>query len=185
MLKEVHNDVEKTMEESIAHLEKELSAVRTGRASTALLDSIRVDAYDGVMPINQMASISAPDPRMIVVQPWDISLIGQIEKAIQRSDLGITPANDGKVIRLNIPPLTEESRLRLVRKIKKLGEDARIAIRNHRRTANTLVKELKEAKEIGEDEMHRSGDEIQEITDRFIKRVDALLEAKEKEITTI
>lgn len=180
---------EKVMEETRRRMTKvlevlghDLARVRTGRASVALLEGIRVEAYGSLMPLAQVASLAAPEPRLLTVQPWDTSLIGEIEKAILKSDLGLTPANDGKVIRLPIPALTTERRKELVKMVKKMAEEAKVALRNIRRDANEQIKKLKNDKQISEDDAHRATDEVQKITDEFIKKVDGLAADKEKEI---
>ena len=161
---------------------QDLSRVRTGRASVALLEGIKVEAYDTSMPLFQAASLAAPEPRLLTVQPWDPTLLGDIEKAILKSDLGHTPANDGKLIRLPIPALTTERRKELVKVVKKMGEEGKVALRNVRREGNDRLKDLKKDKQISEDEAHRAQDEVQKITDDFIKKVDVQSSEKEKEI---
>ncbi|MEJ5329202.1 MAG: ribosome recycling factor [Desulfobaccales bacterium] len=180
---------EKVMEETRRRMTKvlevlghDLARVRTGRASVALLEGIKVEAYGSLMPLAQVASLAAPEPRLLTVQPWDTSLIGEIEKAILKSDLGLTPANDGKVIRLPIPALTTERRKELVKMVKKMAEEAKVALRNIRRDANEQIKKLKNDKQVSEDDAHRATDEVQKITDEFIKKVDGLAADKEKEI---
>jgi ribosome recycling factor len=185
MIEEVMDDLKGEMEKSIGSFTNELKKVRTGRASTSLLDSIKVDYYGTPTPLNQLATVSAPENRLITVQAWDANSIVEIEKAILKSDLGLTPQNDGKIIRLTIPSLTEERRRELVKKIKKIGEDYKVAIRNHRRDANDLLKEMKKEKEISEDNFFSFQDEVQEITDDYIKKTDDLLAEKEKEIMEI
>ncbi|RLB12155.1 MAG: ribosome recycling factor [Deltaproteobacteria bacterium] len=182
MKDEILSELRDKMNKSINVLKKELSKIRTGRASTALLEDIMVDCYDTQMPLKQVASISIPESRLILIQPWDKSIMGDIEKGILRSELGLTPMNDGKVIRVPIPPLTEERRKELVKLVKKVGEDIKIAIRNNRREANEMFKELKNEKEMSEDEHRRALNEVQEITDEFIEKVNRLVEEKEKEI---
>jgi ribosome recycling factor len=156
--------------------------IRTGRASTSLLDGIRVDCYDAQMPLDQVASISIPESRLITIKPWDQSIIGGIEKSILKSELGLTPMNDGKIIRIPIPPLTEERRKELAKLARKMAEDGKVSVRNHRREANELLKELKQEKEISEDEMYKGQDEVQKATDEFIKKIDEVTAEKEKEI---
>lgn len=163
---------------------REFAGVRTGRASTGLLEAIRVDYYGTPTPVPQVASLSVPDPKTLLIQPWDASLLPAIEKAIMKSDLGLTPANDGKVIRLVMPPLNEERRKQLAKAVGKLTEDARVAIRNIRHDANKKLKTMEKDKKISEDEGHRGQDQIQKLTDRFIQRVDELLKKKEQEILT-
>jgi ribosome recycling factor len=173
------------MDKAIQNLEKEFSKLRTGRASVTLLEDLKVDYYGTLTPLNQLASISTPDSRTLAIQPWDRNAFGEIEKAIQKSDLGINPVNDGKIIRINIPPLTEERRKELVKVAKKYAEEAKIAIRNVRRDANDALKKKKNDKELTEDEMHRGQDEVQKITDSFVQKVDEVLNKKEKEIMEI
>jgi ribosome recycling factor len=170
------------MNGAIETLSREFAAVRTGRASVGLLDSVRVDYYGTPTPVNQLASVSAPDARTLVIQPWEQNQLKAIEKAILTSDLGLTPVNDGKVIRLTLPPLTEERRKQLAKHVHKLAEDARVAIRNVRREANDRLKAMARDKKISEDEERRGHDQIQKTTDRFIARVDELLKKKEQEI---
>ncbi len=178
-------EAEKKMAKSIETLKAELLTIRTGKASPSLLDSVRVDAYGSVMPLSQVASVSAPQPRMLVVQPWDKSLVQSILKGIQKSDLGLNPADDGELIRVPIPALTEERRNDLVKKVKKLGEEVKVAIRNVRRDANEEVKRLEKDGKVSEDELHRGSQEIQKLTDRYIETVDEILHRKEKEILEI
>jgi ribosome recycling factor len=185
MVDEIFEDLKERMGKSIESLKREYSRLRTGRASVSLLDGIRVSYYDTPTPLNQMASLAIPEPRLIVIQPWDKTAIGDIEKAILKSELGLTPMNDGKVIRIAIPPLTEERRKELVKVARKMSEDNKVAIRNIRRDANDMLKDLKMEKEITEDDLYRSQDEVQKITDDFIAQVDELCMAKEKEILEI
>jgi ribosome recycling factor len=178
----VHKDAETRMQGAVEVLAREFAGVRTGRASTALLEGIRVDYYNTPTPVTQVASLSVPDPRTILVQPWDASVLPKIEKAIQKSDLGVTPTNDGKVIRLAIPPLNEERRKQLAKSVGKLAEDGRVAVRNVRREAKDKLRALAKDKKISEDDEKRSEAELQKLTDRFIQRVDELLKKKEQEI---
>ena len=178
-------DVEARMQAATDLLAREFSGVRTGRANTALLDAVRVEAYGAQTPINQMASLSVPDPKTLVIQPWDTSQIPAIEKAILKSDLGLTPSNDGKVIRLSMPTLTEERRKQLAKTVGKLAEEARVAIRNIRRDANERLKALAKDKKVSQDEERRGHDQIQKITDKFIAKVDELTKKKEQEILAI
>ncbi|HXG14854.1 MAG TPA: ribosome recycling factor [Calidithermus sp.] len=175
-------DVETRMNGAIETLSREFAAVRTGRASVGLLDSVRVDYYGTPTPVNQLASVSAPDARTLVIQPWEQNQLKAIEKAILTSDLGLTPVNDGKVIRLTLPPLTEERRKQLAKHVHKLAEEARVAIRNVRREANDRLKAMARDKKVSEDEERRGHDQIQKTTDRFIARVEELLKKKEQEI---
>ena len=185
MVDEIFEDLKERMGKSIESLKREYSRLRTGRASVSLLDGIRVSYYDTPTPLNQMASLAIPEPRLIVIQPWDKTAIGDIEKAILKSELGLTPMNDGKVIRISIPPLTEERRKELVKVARKMSEDNKVAIRNIRRDANEMLKDLKTEKEITEDDLYRTQDEVQKITDDFISQVDELCTVKEKEILEI
>ncbi len=178
----VLKDVDARMTAALDALGREFASVRTGRASTSLLDPIRVDYYGNPTPISQMASVSTPDARTVVIQPWEAGQIGAIEKAIQKSDLGLTPVNDGKLIRLTMPTPTEERRKQLVKTIAKMAEDARVAVRNVRREANEKLKGVAKDKKTSEDEERRSHDQVQKTTDRFIAKVDELLKKKEQEI---
>jgi ribosome recycling factor len=178
----VHKDAETRMQGALDTLGREFAGVRTGRATTALLEAIRVDYYNTLTPVTQAASVSVPDARTLLIQPWDQSLLPKIEKAIQKSDLGLTPANDGKVSRLTIPPLTEERRKQLAKAVGKLAEEARVAVRNVRREAKDRVRGLAKDRKISEDDEKRSEGELQKLTDRFIQRVDELLRKKEQEI---
>ena len=182
MEKEIHDELNLKMENTIDALDREFKKIRTGRASTALLDGIKVDCYDTQMPLDQVASLSVPESRLITIKPWDQSVIGEIEKAILKSELGLTPMNDGKIIRIPIPPLTEERRKELAKLAKKMAEESKIAARSHRRDANDLFKELKNDKEISEDDMYKNQDEVQKMTDDFIKMIDEVTAEKEKEI---
>ncbi len=182
MKKKVIEDADNRMGKAIAAFQRDLARVRIGRASSALLDGIRVDYYGTSMPINQVASIAIPESRLLTIQPWDVKILEDIEKAILRSDLGLTPANDGKIIRVNIPPLTEERRKELVKLVKKMAEECRVAIRNVRRDAIEHLKAKKKHKEISEDEFFRSQDDVQKLTDRHIKEIEGIIAEKEKEI---
>jgi len=183
----VLKDMEARMTSAIEALGKDFASVRTGRASTALLDPIRVDYYGTPTPINQMASVSTPDARTLVIQPWEASQLKEIEKAITKADLGIQPVNDGKVIRLTMPTPTEERRKQLVKQVGKMAEDARVAVRNVRREANDKLKAMVKDKKapITEDDERRGHDQIQKTTDKFIARIDELLKKKEQEIMSI
>jgi len=182
MKDEILSDLRKRMGKTVEALKREFNKIRTGRATPALLEGIKVDCYETQMPIEQVASISVPESRLITVQPWDQSIIGEIEKAILKSDLGLTPMNDGKIIRIAIPPLTEERRKELAKLAKKMAEESKIAIRNQRRDANEMFKELKTDKEISEDEFYKYQNEVQKITDEFIEKIDKVTAEKEKEI---
>ncbi|MGH7825248.1 MAG: ribosome recycling factor [Candidatus Binatia bacterium] len=181
----IFTQLQREMDQSIGALRKELSKIRTGRASTALLEGIIVEYYGANTPLNQLATLSAPEPRLLVVQPYDRSVIGDIEKGIFKSDLGLTPANDGKVIRVPIPQLTEERRKELVKHVRKIGEEYRVSIRNHRRLAIEQLKEREKKKEITADENKQGQDRIQKITDDFIGRIDKVLKGKEEEIMEV
>jgi ribosome recycling factor len=178
-------EVEAKMEKTLSSLKSDFNKVRTGRASLALFDDIRVDYYGTSTPLNQMATLSVPEPRLITIQPWDTSIIGEIEKAILKSELGVTPASDGKIIRISIPRLTEERRKELVKVVKKMAEGAKVAVRNIRREANEQLKGLEKDKKISQDQLHQWTDKVQVSTDKYIKRVDEVLAAKEKEILEI
>jgi len=173
------------MNKTLKALQGDLNKVRTGRASVALFDDIRVDCYGNPTPLKQMATLSVPESRLIIIQPWDPQMIGEIEKAILKSELGVTPTNDGKLIRLTIPRLTEERRRDLVKIIKKMGEGGKVAIRNIRRDANEDLKEMEKEKLISKDELHQNLDKIQKVTDGFIRKIDEALHAKEQEILEI
>jgi ribosome recycling factor len=181
-LKSLNAEVKKRMAGAIEHLRHELAGVRTGRASTGILDPVHVEAYGTRMPITQLASLSVPEPTMLVAQPFDPSLMGAIEKAIRASDLGLNPNNDGKVIRIPVPPLTDERRKELSRHVHKMAEDARNAIRTVRRDANDRLKKLAKDKKVSEDEEKRGLDEVQKITDQEIKLVDDLQSKKDAEL---
>lgn len=185
MSDETLKQAEMKMKKTVDLLVKDYATMRAGRATPALLDKVFADYYGTPTPINQMATISVPEPRLLLIQPWDRNMLPQIEKAILKSDLGITPASDGNIIRLAIPALTQEKRKDLVRVINKKAEEGRIAIRNLRREANEQVKTAEKQGEISEDEAKRYLDEVQKLTDRYIKKVDQIAEAKEKEITEI
>lgn len=177
-------DAEERMSKSLEHLQHELATIRTGRATPSLLDSVKVEYYGSIMPINQVATVSAPEPRLIVVQPWEKRLIPEIEKAILSSDLGLNPGNDGNVIRLPIPELSEERRQSLLKLVKKFCEDCRVAVRNVRRDANESIKKLEKSHDISEDNSHDGQDQIQKLTDKYIQDVEDLLAQKEKEVLT-
>jgi ribosome recycling factor len=181
----IFTQLQKEMEESVAALRKELGRVRTGRASTSLLEGILVEYYGTSTPLNQLATLSAPEPRLLVIQPFDRKALGDIEKAILKSDLGLTPANDGKIIRVPIPQLTEDRRKDLVKHVKKIGEEFRVSMRNHRRLAIEHLKESEKKKEITADEFKHGQDRVQKITDDYIARVDKVLKSKEEEIMEV
>ncbi len=182
MLDDVYKDLRDRMNKAVDSLESEYKRLRTGRASISLVDGIKVDYYGTPTPLSQLATLTIPDPRSILIQPWDTSVVGDIEKSILKSELGLTPMNDGKVIRINIPPLTAERRRDLVKIVKKKAEESKVAVRNIRRDINEKIKDLKKDKQVSEDEQFRAQDEIQKITDDYVKKVDAVYSAKEKEI---
>jgi ribosome recycling factor len=181
----VFEELKDNMEKLISSFEKSLSKVRTGRASISLLDGIKVEYYGTPTPLNQMASLSVPESRLIVITPWDASVIGAVEKAIQKSDLGLMPTTDGKVVRIAIPALTEERRRDLVKVVRKMTEECKIKLRNARRDANEQLKDLKKDSEISEDELYSAQEDVQKTTDKFIEKTDKILSAKEKEIMEI
>ena len=185
MIKDLLDDAQDRMEKVEKILISDYASLRAGRATPALLDKITAGYYGTPTPINQMANISCPEPRLIVVQPWDKNQLSTIEKAILKSDLGITPNNDGTVIRLAVPTLTEERRREIVKQCGKKAEDAKVAVRNIRRDVNDSVKALEKSKEASEDEVKKGLDDIQKLTDKFIKRVDEILSQKEKEIMEV
>ncbi len=182
MIESILQDTKDAMDKSLAALKNEFKRVRTGRASLSILDGIRVDYYGTLTPLGQMASLSVPESRLITIQPWDVSAIREIEKAILKSDLGLTPSNDGKMIRISIPPLTSDRRKSLVKIIHKMSEEHKVAIRNIRRDSNELIKGLKKDATASEDDVFKAQDKIQKITDDYIKKVDVIYSEKEKEI---
>ena len=184
-MSETITQAEERMKKTLANLKDGFSALRTGRASTALFDRIRVDAYGDKSPLNQVANISIPEARLIVIQPWDKALIGEIEKAIRTSELSLNPSNDGKVIRISIPPLTEERRKELAKQAKNQAEQSRVAVRNIRRDANDELKKLLKDSKITEDEESKSSEALQKLTDSYIGKVNQVLEEKEKEILEV
>ena len=185
MIKETEKSMQEKMEKTINVLKHDLSTLKAGRANPSLLDRISVEYYGANTPLNQLANIAAPEPRVLTISPWDVKSIPLIEKAILKSDLGINPSNDGKMIRLVVPQLTEERRKELVKVVKKYAEDAKIAIRNIRREANDHLKKLKKEGDITEDELKKSEEDTQKTTDKYIKEVDKAMEAKEKEILEV
>ena len=182
MLDETYMEMEDAVDKILAAYGKEFSRVRTGRASPSILDGIRVDYYNVPTPLNQVATVSVPDARLIIIQPWEKSVVQAIEKAIAAADLGLNPVSDGNVIRLPIPPLNEERRKDLAKQVKKMAEEAKVSIRNVRRDFNEQLKKVEKKKEITEDELHRGLDKVQKITDDTITKVDEILAKKEKEI---
>jgi ribosome recycling factor len=184
-IKDVEVQIKTRMEKAISDLQHEMAAIRTGRANLSILDHIRVDYYGTPTPLNQVANLHVPEPSLITIQPWDVSQIGPIEKSIRTSDLGLNPSNDGKVIRLPIPPLTEERRKELVKRVHAAAEHHRVALRNVRREGNEASKKLLKDKKITEDEDKKAHDEIQKMTDSYIGKIDAAAKAKEKDILEI
>ena len=180
-MKEIQNKLQQQMEKTIEALKHEFSTIRAGRANAQMLDKIRVDYYGTPTPINQVGSISVPEPRTLMINPWDKSAMKEIEKAIMNSDLGLNPTNDGDVIRLNVPALTEERRIELTKKAKKAAEEFKVRIRNERRDANDKLKKLEKEGEITEDDLKKAQDNVQKMTDKYTKEVDVLLEVKEKD----
>lgn len=184
-MKNVLKHAEDRMKKSISSLDQEYNALRTGRASAALFDKIRVDYYGQQTPLSQVANISIPEARLVVIQPWDKNLIGEIEKAIMSSELSLNPSNDGKVIRISIPPLTEDRRKDLVKMAKSIAESSRVAVRNIRRDAIDSMKKMEKDKEISEDELKLGESDIQKLTDSYVKEINGLLEVKESEIMEV
>ncbi|MCL4424179.1 MAG: ribosome recycling factor [Firmicutes bacterium] len=184
-MKETLKETEDRMKKTVELLRKELASMKAGRATPALLDKITVDYYGTPTPVNQMATISAPEPRLLVIQPWDKGTLASLSKAILKSDLGITPVSDGTVIRLAIPQLTRERRMELVKGIKKKAEEEKVVIRNIRRDTNELLKEMEDEGEITEDENRRALEDVQKLTDKYVKEIDHVVEVKEKEVMEV
>lgn len=185
MSKNILKNAEEKMTKTISVLQVDLSTMKAGRANPTMLDRVQVEYYGSMCPITQVANVSAPEPRVLQITPWEQTILKDIEKAILTSDLGLNPSNDGSVIRLVIPELTEETRRNLVKNVKKAGEDSKVALRSIRRDANDKIKALKKDGELSEDEVKKAEDNIQKVTDKFVKEVDKLIEAKEKEIMSI
>ncbi|MDR1192777.1 MAG: ribosome recycling factor [Peptococcaceae bacterium] len=185
MLKDLLAEADDRMSKSVEFFRKELTTVRAGRANPSILDKITVDYYGAATPLNQLGNISAPEPRLLTIQPWDKSSLGAIEKAIQKSDLGLNPNNDGSLIRLIIPQLTEEGRSKLVKSTKKKGEDCKVSVRNIRRDSSEKIKGEEKAKACSEDEAKKANEDLQKRTDKYIKEIDKILENKEKEIMAV
>lgn len=185
MSSEIILEMADKMEKSLSAFKSELTKIRTGRASLSLLDGIKVDAYGSSMPLNQVGTLTIPESRQIVIQPWDPQVMSSIEKAILKSELGLTPVNDGKVIRINIPQLTEERRKELVKQVKKIAEEYRVAVRNHRRDAIDALKKQKKNKEISEDEQFKLQDEAQKETDSYVAKIDEVGAEKESEVMEV
>lgn len=185
MIENIRKDSKQRMEKAVEVVGQEFTKLHTGKATPALLDGIKIDYYGVNTPLKQVANISAPEPRLLVIQPWDKSMLGEIEKTIMKSDLGFNPNNDGIVIRIPIPQLTEERRKDLVKIAKKIAEDGKVAIRNVRRDANEKLKKSEKSSDISEDEMHTGQEKVQELTDEYTQKIDEMLEHKEKEIMTV
>jgi len=185
MLSELKTKAREKMDQVLEHLRRDLAGVRTGRASLALLDSIQVSYYGSPTPLKQVAALAVPDPRLITIQPWEVSLIPEIEKAITTSNLGLNPTNDGKLIRLTIPSLTEERRKELVKQVKKMGEDTKVRIRNVRRDTNEEIKKFLKDSKISEDDQRKGQDEIQKTTDQYITKIDEMIKKKEAEVLEV
>ncbi len=185
MVNDVLDDLKADMGKTVERLKNELSRVRTGRANLALLDGIKVDYYGVPTPLNQVASLQLADARLIVVKPWEKAMVPPVEKAIQAADLGLNPSSDGEIIRLPVPPLTEERRKDLVKQVKRMGEDFKVQIRGHRRDANEMLKSLEKDKDISEDDSRRGQTKVQEATDEHTKKVDEIITAKEAEIMEV
>jgi len=182
MIADVKSNASAGMTKALESFKRDLSKVRTGRASLSLLDDVKVDYYGTPTPLNQVGSMAVPEPRLITIQPWEKNLIGEIEKAILKADLGLNPNSDGQIIRLAFPPLTEERRKEMVKQVKRMGEDTKVGIRNVRREANDTLKKLEKDKDITEDDLKRGEKEIQDVTDEFVSRVDKVIEEKEKDL---
>lgn len=182
MKDEILSETRQKMEKTSDSLNQEFKKMRTGRASISILEGIKAECYGTQMRLNQISSISIPESRLLTIQPWDQSIIGNIEKSILKSGLGLTPVNDGKLIRISIPPLTEERRKELAKMAKKMAEESKVSIRNQRREANEMLKDLKKESEISEDEMYKYQDKVQKITDEFIEKIDEIRKEKEQEI---
>ena len=185
MIKDVIKVAEEKMQKTISVLHSDLSTMKAGRANPTMLDRIQVDYYGSQCPLNQVANVSAPEPRMLVITPWEKSLLKEIEKAILKSDLGINPSNDGAIIRLLVPELTEQTRKNIVKNVKKAGEDAKVALRSIRRDANAKIKALKKDGHISEDEVKKAEENVQKVTDKFVKEIDTVIAAKEKEVMSV
>ncbi len=185
MVNEVLNEARDAMEKAVKALKREMTKVRTGRASTSLLDDVMVEYYGAPTPLNQVATLSAPEARLLTIQPWERNLIPDIEKAIFKADLGLTPSSDGQLIRLPVPALTEERRREMVKIIKRMAEDAKISVRNARRDANDNLKMLEKEKEITEDDLKRSEKDVQQLTDEYVATIDSVVQTKEQEVMEI
>jgi ribosome recycling factor len=185
MIEDVLKEMKKAMDRAIEALHSSLGKLRSGRASLSLLEGIKVEYYGTVVPLNQAATLSVPDSRLIIIQPWDPKSLGEIEKVILKAELGLAPVNDGKVLRIPIPPLTEERRKELVKITRKIAEETRVSLRNSRRDANEMLKEMEKQDEITEDDLYRSQNEVQKITDEYVEKIDKILSRKEEEIMEV
>ncbi|MEC3607126.1 ribosome recycling factor [Bacillus glycinifermentans] len=185
MSNQVMNETKERMEKAVTAYQRELATVRAGRANPSLLDKVTVEYYGAQTPLNQLSSITVPEARMLVITPYDKTALGDIEKAIQKADLGVTPTNDGSIIRITIPPLTEERRKELVKLVKKYSEDAKVAVRNIRRDANDDLKKLEKNGEMTEDELRSSTEDVQKLTDEYVSKIDEITKDKEKEIMEV
>jgi ribosome recycling factor len=185
MLDDVIQSVEERMDKAVQVLKKDLAGIRAGRATPSMLDKILVEYYGSQMPVNQVASVTTPEARQLVITPWDKGMLGEIEKAIQKSDLGLNPMNDGTIIRLTIPALTDQRRQELVKVVRKTAEESRVAVRNVRRDGNDELKKLEKAGHVSEDDVRRAGDQIQSLTDRFVSDIDKVSAAKEQDILEV
>ncbi len=182
---QLHKEAEENMNKTVESFREELQSIRAGRANPSLLNRVNVEYYGAMTPLNQLANISAPEPRMLVVQPYDVGALADIEKAIIVAELGLNPSNDGKIIRINIPKLTEERRVELTKLVKKTAENAKVSIRNHRRDANDEVKKLVKDKELTEDEGKSAENRVQELTDKYVEKIDEITEEKEQELLEV
>lgn len=185
MIKEIIKNAEEKMKKTVSVLESDLSTMKAGRANPTMLDRIQVDYYGSMCPLNQVANVSAPEPRVLMITPWEKPLLKEIEKAILKSDLGLNPSNDGSIIRLVVPELTEETRKALVKNVRKTGEEAKVAIRSIRKTANDKIKALKKDSDLSEDQIKKAEDDIQKKTDAVVKEIDAIIVAKEKSVLSV
>lgn len=185
MLENVYKETREKMDQTLGAIEKQLGTIRTGKATVSLLDTVRVSVYGSEMTLLQVGTLSAPEPAMLLIQPWDVSIIGDIEKGILKANLGLNPMNDGKLIRIPIPPLSEDRRIELAKKISQIGEDGKTSIRNLRRDSNDMIKKLQKDKEISEDNEHDALDEVQKITNDYISKIDQRTENKSREIMTV
>lgn len=185
MIKEIIKNAEEKMNKTISVLEKDLSTMKAGRANPSMLDKIQVDYYGSMCPLNQVANISTPEPRVLMITPWEKPLMKEIEKAILKSDLGLNPSNDGSVMRLIVPELTEETRKALVKNVKKAGEEAKVAVRSVRKNANDKLKNLKKDAELSEDEIKKAEENVQKVTDSMVKKIDGIIAGKEKEVLSV